>query len=401
MGAAGGLLQDQVDHAEAQHVLRRDLHAGGGFLRLGAVAPQDRGRRLRRDHAVDGVLEHQHAVGRRDRDGAARHALAGDDRDIGDAQRQAGVGGACDRLGLAALFGADAGIGAGGIDDRQHGNAEPVGHLHQPHRLAVALGARHAEIMLDAGFGGGALFLADHADALAAEAAEPADQRFILAELAVARERGEFGDQRVDEIGQMRALMMPRHQRLLPWRQIGIEFSQGLRSLLLDPRNFFANVAAGGRQRAQLIDLGVEFGDGLFKIEIGAAHVIRHLNNIGTKRRGREAVSGLRGEGTQFQSFSVRSGANRGPVSLSTREGRGREMAVSGEKATKSRRQSKPLLLRQRMQIADQALQPLLHHMGVDLRGRDVGVAEQRLHDAQVGAVVQQMARKRMTQHMR
>ena len=28
-------------------------------------------------------------------------------------------------------------------------------------------------------------------------------------------------------------------------------------------------------------------------------------------------------------------------------------------------------------------------------------MAEQRLHDAQVGAVVQQMARKRMSQHMR
>src|SRR6185503_14811805 len=44
------------------------------------------------------------------------------------------------------------------------------------------------------------------------------------------------------------------------------------------------------------------------------------------------------------------------------------------------------------MQIAHQALQPLLQHMRVDLRGRDVGVAEQRLHRAQVGAVLQQMA---------
>src|SRR5439155_9926727 len=47
MRAAGGLPQDRIDHAEAQHVLRRDFHAGRGFLRLGAVAPQDRGRRLR------------------------------------------------------------------------------------------------------------------------------------------------------------------------------------------------------------------------------------------------------------------------------------------------------------------------------------------------------------------
>ena len=100
MGAAGGFLQDLVDHAESQHVLRRDLHAGGDFLGLGAVAPQDRGRRLRRDHAVDRVFEHQHPVRGGDRDGAARHALAGDDRDIGHAEREAGVGRACDRFRL-------------------------------------------------------------------------------------------------------------------------------------------------------------------------------------------------------------------------------------------------------------------------------------------------------------
>jgi hypothetical protein len=102
------------------------------------------------------------------------------------------IGGARNRFGLAAFLRADAGIGAGGIDDRQHGDAESIRHLHQPDRLAIAFGARHAEIMLDAGFGGGALFLADHANALAAKAAEPADQRFVLAEFAVARHRREF-----------------------------------------------------------------------------------------------------------------------------------------------------------------------------------------------------------------
>ena len=49
---------------------------------------------------------------------------------------------------------------------------------------------------------------------------------------------------------------------------------------LTDPRDFVADVAAGRRQRAQFIDLGLEFGDGFFKIEI-AAHLIRHQDNIG------------------------------------------------------------------------------------------------------------------------
>src|SRR5258707_11310545 len=99
--------------------------------------------------------------------------------------------------------------------------------------------------MLDAALGGGALFLADDADALAAEAAEAAHQRLVLAELAVARHRCEFRYQRVDEIGEVRPLRMPRHQRLLPWRQVGVEVRQRLRRLVLDPRNLVADVAAG------------------------------------------------------------------------------------------------------------------------------------------------------------
>src|SRR6202000_1924057 len=119
----------------------------------------------------------------------ARHAFAGDDRHIGDAERQAGIGGARDRLGLSAFLRADAWVSGRGIDDGEHGNAETVGHFHQANRLAVALGTRHAEIMLDAGLGVGALFLAHHANAFAAETAETAHQRLVLAELAVAGER--------------------------------------------------------------------------------------------------------------------------------------------------------------------------------------------------------------------
>ena len=80
----------------------------------------------------------------------------------------------------------------------------------------------------------------------------------------------------------MRPLRMARDQGLLPRRQIGVEIAQRLRGLVLDPRNLFADVAAGRRERAQFIDLGVEFGDGLFEIEI-TAHGIRHHINIRTK----------------------------------------------------------------------------------------------------------------------
>ena len=53
------------------------------------------------------------------------------------------------------------------------------------------------------------------------------------------------------------------------------------------------------------------------------------------------------------------------------------------------------------MQIAHEAFQPLLQHMGIDLRGRDIGVAEKRLHHAQIGAIVQEVAGEGMAQHVR
>src|SRR5262245_48156095 len=114
------------------------------------------------------MLEHKHAVGGRDRDRAARAADADDDRDIRYAELEAGFRGARDRLGLAALLGADARIGALGVDEREDWNLEAVGHLHQPHCLAVALRPRHAEIVLEPIFRGRALLVADDADALAA-----------------------------------------------------------------------------------------------------------------------------------------------------------------------------------------------------------------------------------------
>ena len=44
------------------------------------------------------------------------------------------------------------------------------------------------------------------------------------------------------------------------------------------------------------------------------------------------------------------------------------------------------------MMRQNQLLEPLLQHVRVDLRRRDVGVAEQLLHGAQVGAAIEQMA---------
>src|SRR5216683_340724 len=78
-------------------------------------------------------------------------------------------------------------------------------------RAMASARPRHAEIMLEPAFGRRALLVADHAYALAAKAAEAADNRRVLAELAVARERLEIGEQLGDIVEAMRALRMARH----------------------------------------------------------------------------------------------------------------------------------------------------------------------------------------------
>src|SRR5438045_4582020 len=48
-----------------------------------------------------------------------------------------------------------------------------------------------------------------------------------------------------------------------------------------------------------------------------------------------------------------------------------------------------------------QLLQPLPRYVSVDRRGGDVGVAEQKLHDAQICAVIDEVRRERMPQRVR
>jgi len=45
--------------------------------------------------------------------------------------------------------------------------------------------------------------------------------------------------------------------------------------------------------------------------------------------------------------------------------------------------------------------QSVIGHVGIDLRGRDIGMAQQHLHRAQVGAVVDQVRCEGMAQRVR
>ena len=126
--------------------------------------------------------------------------------------------------------------------------------------------------MLDSRLGVGAFFLAQDADRTAAKPAETADDRGVLAKLPVTRERREIAHKRLDTVAKMRPLLVPRDLRLLPGRQIGIKIGKRLLGLGFEPRQFLANGngIALRREHAQLQNLGFEFGNRFFKVEIGA-----------------------------------------------------------------------------------------------------------------------------------
>src|SRR5579859_750307 len=144
--AARRLGDDLVDHPQVHLVLGGELEGVGGALALARVLPEDGGAALRRDHGIDRILEHEHAVGEADGQRAARASLADHGGDRGRAQgghlNQVGR----DGRGLAALLGAEPRMRAGDVDQRDHRRAEFLGELHQAQRLAIPLGVRHAEI---------------------------------------------------------------------------------------------------------------------------------------------------------------------------------------------------------------------------------------------------------------
>ena len=59
------------------------------------------------------------------------------------------------------------------------------------------------------------------------------------------------------------------------------------------------------------------------------------------------------------------------------------------------------VLVIHRVQIAHHRLGALVEHMGVDLGGRYVGVPEQILNDAEIGAVLKEMTSEGVAQDMR
>jgi hypothetical protein len=186
----------------------------------------------------------------------------------GTGRVEPGLDRARDRLGLAARLGVDAGEGAGGVDEAQDRQAEAAGEFHHAARLAVALGPRHAEIVLHAALGVAPLLGAEHRDRQAAEPPEPGHHRRVVGKGAVAGQRRELGDQRADVFERLRPLRVAGDQRLLPGAELGVGLAQQRLGLVAELADLVGDVdPAGVGGPAQLLDLALELGDRLLEFQ--------------------------------------------------------------------------------------------------------------------------------------
>ena len=100
------------------------------------------------------------------------------------------------------------GMGARDVDEGDDRQPEPLGELHHPHRLAVALRVGHPEVAPDVLLGVGALLLADDDDPPAVEPGEAGDDRGVVAEQPVAVELDEVVGHRRDELERARPVQV-------------------------------------------------------------------------------------------------------------------------------------------------------------------------------------------------
>ena len=267
VGAADGFPDDLVDDLKLLDILRGQLERLGGLRPLGAVGPEDGGAPFGGDDRVDGEFQHQDPVSHGDGQRPAGAPLAGDNNDDGSPEpcHLAEVAG--DGLGLAPLFGADAGKGAGGIHEGDDGELEPLGHLHEAERLAVPFGIRHPEVAVDLLLGIVPLLVADDHDRFAVQARRTADDGMVVAEEPVAVEFGEVGKDPLRYNPGCRGGWGDAP----PGRSASGSGSAKISSRIFSA--FFSSLAISvlrqiGRDGYQLLDLLFQFDYRLFKFEV-------------------------------------------------------------------------------------------------------------------------------------
>ena len=142
------------------------------------------------------------------------------------------------------FFRADAGISAGGVDERNDRQPELVRQAHQPKRLAIALRVGRAEVTQNVFFGIVPFLRADHDDLVIAQPRQTADDGPIVGIKPVAVQFGKIGERRLQVIQRVRTLGMPRQLHSLPGSQIGENHPPRFLNLFFNLRRFLLETDA-------------------------------------------------------------------------------------------------------------------------------------------------------------
>ena len=175
---------------------------------------------------------------------------------------------ACDRLGLTTLLGTHTGIGTGGIDKGHDRQFEAFRQVHQTQCLAIALGAWHAEVADHLFLGITALLLPDDNQWTAIQPGHAADNGAVIRVGAIPVQLLKIGKQTVDVVLGIGTLGMTRQLGNLPGGEIGKDGLGQALALCLQATDLLTDIDLGVVPHiAQLLDLRLQFGDGLLKFE--------------------------------------------------------------------------------------------------------------------------------------
>src|SRR5690606_20825433 len=105
-----------------------------------------------------------------------------------------------------------------------------------------------------------------------AEAGQAAQDGLVVAELTIAVQLHEVGEQAVDVVHEVRTLRVARDLGAHPRFQVGVGLGAHGVGLLAPGGDLGLERSAGRRQQRQLGDLGVQLGDRLFEFEIVRGH---------------------------------------------------------------------------------------------------------------------------------
>ena len=154
---------------------------------------------------------------------SARAAFTSDGDNDGNGQPRHLAEIAGDGFSLAALFGVDAGIRAGRVNERQYRAAEFCRELHDAQCLAIPFGLGLAEIAVDALLGVASLLMADDGYGAAAKFCQAGDERFIVAKAAVAVEFDKVGEHQINPVESVGPLGMARNLGALPGAEVSVK----------------------------------------------------------------------------------------------------------------------------------------------------------------------------------